>query len=138
MARDRDKRAQSNSESISRVLQTLVAILLASGFGALVARMAQARVPQEPPLALHEPEAEEPSRYERQDLPTTPIWKITGGFLVMMLFILLVITALQYWFMGYVAAPYPQPPNLNVPANVTLPPEPRFESEPGRTLREIQ
>lgn len=80
----------------------------------------------------------ESAGFERRDMSLSGLRKLLVGFLAAMLVILLAITGLTYWLMGYVVPPFPYPPNLTPPPNVTLPAEPRFEAVPGTALKTIE
>jgi len=80
----------------------------------------------------------DPPTYETRDMNPHAVVRIAIGFVVALGMVALLVTVLQYWWMGYVVAPVAVPPSLNPPANVTLPAEPRFETEPGTALDRIQ
>jgi hypothetical protein len=120
----------------NKLVQAIAAALLGGVFGAFIGNMAQPRALRESfmPRAT---ETKEPSRFERRDVPTRPIWIFVAGLLFVMLVTLIAITAMQYWFMGYGMPPRAEPPSLNPPAHATLPSEPRLEAVPGGALREM-
>ncbi len=89
---------------------------------------------------MREPTAPQPSTeagYETSDLNARQIAKLGIIFAVVLGVIVVLVTFVQYGFMGRVVLPYPQPPSLNPPANVTLPAEPRFEAEPGTAFDQL-
>lgn len=78
-----------------------------------------------------------PLDYETRDLPVGAI--LRAGFLLVGAgaVVLIAITLVQYWWMGYIAPPIVQPPSLETPQKVTLPPPPRFEAIPGAALDQL-
>lgn len=80
----------------------------------------------------------EQTGFERRDMSPSALRKLLVGFLAALLVILLVITGLTYGLLDYVVPPFPYPPNLTPPPNVTLPAEPRFEAVPGKALETIE
>lgn len=116
----------------------LAAVTLGSILGALVGTMSVTQAVPNAPAPPPESETEEPTRYERRDLPARPLLKIGVGFLAVTLLVLVLVTSLQFWFMGSIALPQPFPPQLVPPPNVTLPAQPRFEAVPGAARNEIQ